>query len=71
MKLFSHRHGLKPVKNVIQIDSIDDDLRNRLWDSLKLFYWDIVHCSKISDINRYGGNSEKGVALLIHDFRRS
>ena len=65
MKLFSHRHGLKPVKNVIQIDSIDDDLRNRLWDSLKLFYWDIVHCSKISDINRYGGNSEKGVALLI------
>ena len=65
MKLFSHRHGLKPVKNVIQIDSIDDDLQNRLWDSLKLSYWDSVHSSHISDISRYGGNSEKEVVLLI------
>lgn len=59
MKLFSHRHGLKPVKNVIQIDSIDNDLLKRLWDSLKLFYWDIiVHYNQIFDINRYGGKSK-------------
>ena len=65
MKLFSHRHGLKPVKNVIQIDSIDDDLQNRLWDSLQLSYWGKVHSSSISDINRYGENSEKEVVSLI------
>ena len=65
MKLFSHRHGLKPVKNVIQIDSIDTDLQNRLWDSLKIWYWDEVHCNQISYIDRYGGKSEKGVKLLI------
>ena len=65
MKLFSHRHGLKQVKNIMQIDSIDIDLRNRLWNSLKLFYWDMVHLSHFSEINIFGGKSEKSVALLI------
>ncbi|MCD4841696.1 MAG: hypothetical protein K8R08_06800 [Methanosarcinales archaeon] len=67
MKLFSHRHGLKPVKNVIQIDSIDDDLRNRLWDSLKIFYWDKVQHEWVSDILKYGEDSEKGIVLLIRN----
>jgi hypothetical protein len=44
MESFSQRKGIKPVKNVIQIDSIDNDLRNRLWDALSIFYW-----SKIND----------------------
>jgi len=34
MKLFSQRRDIKPVKNVIQIESMDNDLRNRLWNSL-------------------------------------
>lgn len=42
MKLFSQRKGLKPVKSVIQIDSMDSDLRNGLWNSLVIFYWDQV-----------------------------
>ena len=67
MKLFSHRHGLKPVKNVIQIDSIDDDLRNRLWDSLKIFYWDKVQHKRFSHIYKYGESSEKGIILLIRN----
>jgi hypothetical protein len=28
MKLFSHRKGLKKVKTEIQVDSIDEELRN-------------------------------------------
>jgi len=39
MKLFSQRKGIKPVKSVMQVDSMDDDLRNGLWDALTLFYW--------------------------------
>lgn len=39
MKLFSQRKGLKPVKNIIQIDSIDTELKNGLWDALTFFYW--------------------------------
>lgn len=38
--LFSQRVGLKPIKNVIQIDSIDAELRNSLWNALTIFYWD-------------------------------
>jgi len=42
MKLFSQRQGLKPIKSVIQIDSMDEDLRNGLWNALALFYWSRV-----------------------------
>ncbi len=38
MKLFSQRKGIKPIKNVIQVDSIDSDLRNCLWSALTIFY---------------------------------
>jgi len=37
--LFSERRGLKPVRKVMQVDSIDAPLRNRLWNALTLFYW--------------------------------
>jgi len=37
--LFSQRIGIKPVKAVIQVDSMDDDLRNGLWNCLTIDYW--------------------------------
>jgi hypothetical protein len=37
---FSQRNGLEPVKNVLQVDSMDIGLRNRLWNALKLYYFD-------------------------------
>lgn len=37
---FSERMGLRPVKSVIQIDSMDDELRNALWDVHQLIIWD-------------------------------
>lgn len=36
---FSQRKGIKPVKSEIQVDSMDSDLRNRLWNVLTVFYW--------------------------------
>jgi hypothetical protein len=39
---FSQRHGYTPVKNAIQLESIDNDLRNALWSVLTLHYWDTV-----------------------------
>jgi len=39
MKLFSQRKGLKPIKTKMQIDSMDQHLRNRLWNALETFYW--------------------------------
>ncbi len=40
--LFSQRHGFKPIKTLVQIESMDTDLRNGLWSSLQMIYWDRV-----------------------------
>jgi hypothetical protein len=39
MKRFSEREGFKPVKSVIQVDSMDIELRNSLWNALTIYYW--------------------------------
>lgn len=36
---FSQRKGLKPIKEVLQIESMDSDLRNGLWNALGVHYW--------------------------------
>ncbi|WP_164742596.1 AbiJ-NTD4 domain-containing protein [Caldicellulosiruptor changbaiensis] len=36
--LFSQRKGYKPLKNIIQKDNIDEDLRNGLWNCFTRFY---------------------------------
>ena len=40
--LFSQRKGIKPAKSVIQINDMDIDLRNSLWNALTLYYWDYM-----------------------------
>jgi hypothetical protein len=37
---FSERHGYKPVREAIQIDSMSEDLRNSLWSLLQVSVWD-------------------------------
>ncbi len=39
MKSFSQRYGYKPMKDIIQVETMDDDLRNGLWNALDYFYW--------------------------------
>jgi len=40
MALFSQRKGFRPITKVLQRESIDDDLRNRLWSGIKIALWD-------------------------------
>lgn len=42
MKSFSERFGYKNPKTSIQINSMDDDLRNGLWNALTIYFWDDV-----------------------------
>jgi hypothetical protein len=42
MLSFSQRKGLEPIKSVIQIDNIDKELLNGLWNSLYFHYWSRV-----------------------------
>lgn len=37
---FSQRHGYTDLKSIIQIESIDTELKNAIWDGLKLYYFD-------------------------------
>lgn len=39
---FSERYGLKKLKSVIQVDSMDSDLKTSLWNALCLCYWNSV-----------------------------
>ena len=39
MKTFSERKGLKPVSEIIQIDSMTEELRNSLWNALDVALW--------------------------------
>jgi hypothetical protein len=38
MELFSYKYGYKPVKSIMQVQSMDDDLRNSLWNAVHIFY---------------------------------
>ncbi len=70
MRLFSQRKGIVPVKNVMQVDTIDTDLRNKLWDALTIFYWKKVKAVWISQFHIYA-DSQKIVVLLQklwHDY---
>ena len=37
---FSQKHGHKPVKQAIQLESMDDALKNSLWNALQSVIWD-------------------------------
>lgn len=73
---FSERYGFKPVKTVVQTDSIDEELRNALWNALKMYYWDTI---QISD-GIYGrcylsGSGNKDMQMVcsrlwLHFFKR-
>ncbi len=39
---FSQRYGHVEVKNKLQIESVDEDLKNSIWNALNVVYWDNV-----------------------------
>jgi hypothetical protein len=39
---FSQRQGIEPINNIVQVDSISDELRNRLWNLLTLYFWEQI-----------------------------
>lgn len=45
---FSERYGYKKVRELIQVESIDTPLKNKMWGILKIFYWDTAYSSPTS-----------------------
>ncbi len=46
MNSFSERMGFEPIKNIIQIESMDGNLRIGIWNTLTTYYW---HATEIGD----------------------
>ena len=68
MTLFSHRQGYKPTK-LIQVESMDTDLRNSLWNLLHGIYWTRGHLGYRLD---FPSNKELGtlcIALWLRYFK--
>ena len=53
--LFSKRNGYTPAK-ALQLEAIDDELRNRLWNLFTIHFWNLSQTSrhKFITINNYG-----------------
>jgi len=66
--LFSQRQGIKPVKVNIQIDSMDDDLRNRLWNALIIHYWSRVKSDLDSSPPAHIPETQRLIRDLWHEF---
>ena len=48
---FSERYGYKPVREIIQKESIDNDLKNTLWSLLQLSIFEKVEYEVIEWID--------------------
>jgi hypothetical protein len=53
MKLFSQRQGLKPVRCSLQINDIDGELRNKLWNVFQIHYWNDLHSDDMRAQSNY------------------
>ena len=63
---FSERYGYKKIRDIVQIDSIDEPLRNALWSLLKIFVWDQVRPSSASIYTGYylSSRENEGISAL-------
>lgn len=52
---FSQRMGHKQVRSKFQLNTMDDVLRNRLWNALKIFFWNEIKDKLFYD--SYSGDS--------------
>jgi PAS domain-containing protein len=64
---FSERQGFRPVRKVLQIDSMDEDLKNRLWNALASLCWEEP---REFDSLKFAGNLALATFLprLWHEF---
>ncbi len=60
---FSERYGYKPVREIIQKESINSDLKNALWSILHTFIW-----NKTSHKNSYSYTKYSNIYGLVHSY---
>ncbi len=64
---FSERYGYKNVRDIVQIDSMDEPLRNALWSLLKICIWDYVRSTDSIYGRRYlSSHGNEYIQTLCH-----
>ena len=58
-KKFSERNGYKTPREILQIESINEALKNRLWNNIKIFYIDSLSRDYPEDIWSLNKEPEK------------
>ncbi len=65
--LFSERMGITSPKSMIQLDSMDEALKNSLWNNLCLFYFDKIRAGfsigQMVDMDRTSGQYVEEIAI--------
>lgn len=54
--VFSQRIGITPNEKLVQLRTMDSDLRNTLWSLLTVFYWEKFDGTKYLD---FGGRGDQ------------
>ncbi len=64
--IFSQRIGIVPSTKQIQIDSLDFDLKNGLWDGIKIYFLDPLE--KGSHYSKKNSDFENFCLILWHNY---
>ncbi len=54
---FSQRKGLKPLEKILQIEAIDNDLKNGLWNTFHICFWSKFRSTLIYTSTKYTDDS--------------
>lgn len=66
-KTFSERHGYKNPREALQIESINDNLKNRLWNNVKIVYIDTLKRDYPEDVWPLTNTSEITTIKKLYD----
>jgi hypothetical protein len=61
LERFSETYGYKPIKTVMQVDSMDADLRIGLWNGLAVYYW-----AELNTVKSFPYVAKSLVVLIAH-----
>ena len=63
---FSQRYGYLPVKEAIQIESMDSDLRNSLWNALDIYFWSPLYTPSAIGLSDFQNTKIRSIFKSIY-----
>lgn len=64
---FSQRYGYTPVRDAIQLEGMDVQLRNSLWNALEMHFWSLVSTSDMFGVYDLSHPQHQGTQLVVQE----